>query len=235
MTGEQFFSRLTELMIDNPPSAADAPALAAFAQLGLIPGAPWTPDSLSPQVRAAIAAAPAAGMAALKQAHAAEQADTVNGWSWPRGLGAYGTDYGRRALVANVGLGANLDADALYPNAYRDGEGQPLSGEHRYLLRFEAGELPPVNGFWSLSLYNHKQAFADNPIDRYAIGDRDHLLHGADGSLTLYIQHDEPTGDRKANWLPAPAEPFNLYLRLFWPREEAEDGTWQIPPVHRTE
>lgn len=234
MDGPAFFTRLAELLADNPPAEADAPALERFAALGLVPGRPWDAGSLAPEAREAVEAAPAAGIAAIEQAMAARQGDTVNGWSWPRGLGDYGTDYAERAVVTYFGLGANLDADALYPNAYNDAAGEPLSGEYRYEMRFEPGELPPVNGFWSLTLYDEKQVFADNPLDRYALGDRDPLLTGADGSLTLYVQHESPGAGREANWLPAPSGAFNLYFRLYWPLPAALDGSWQLPPVVRT-
>ena len=100
-------------------------------------------------------------------------------------VGQYGTNYLFRAVVAMIGLGANLPADAVYPHTTLDADGQPLSGEHRYQIVFPKGQLPPVNAFWSITMYNAKQFFVDNPINRYAIGDRDKLKPNADGSLTL--------------------------------------------------
>jgi hypothetical protein len=234
MEGPAFFTRLAGLLTDNPPAEADAPALARFAVLGLVPGRPWDAAGLGPEARDAVAAAPGVGAAALKEAMAAHQSKTVNGWYWPRNLGRYGTDYAERAMVTYFGLGASLDADALCPNAHSDMDGRPLTGEHRYELRFDAATLPPVNGFWSLTLYDDKQAFVDNPLDRYAIGDRDLLATGDDGSLTLYIQHETPGRDLESNWLPAPTGAFNLYFRLYWPQDSVLDGTWQLPPVTRT-
>lgn len=147
-------------------------------------------------------------------------------------IGTYGTDYYRRALIAYGGLGANVVEDAIYPGAFADGEGQPFDSRKQYVLHFAKGELPPVRAFWSLTLYNDQQAFADNPLDRYAIGDRDPLSFGKDGSLTLYIQRESPGTDKESNWLPAPKSGgFSMNLRLYWPEPSALDGTWKPPAV----
>ena len=127
------------------------------------------------------------------------------GWTIHHGLGEYGTDYANRAIVALVRLGANLAADAVYPHATTDADGQPLTGQHRYLLHFDADQLPPVRGFWSLSMYNDKQFFVDNPLGRYAIGDRDDLRANPDGSLDIHIQQQSP-GPSSQSWM-APGPP----------------------------
>ena len=150
-------------------------------------------------------------------------------------MGTYGTDYETRAGVAWLGLGANLVKDALYPRSQLDGDGQPLDGAHTYVLHFDKGQTPPVDGFWSLTMYNAQQFFVDNPIDRYAIGDRDKLQANPDGSLTLYIQQQSPGQDKASNWLPAPAGPFNVILRMYWPKEAAATGTWTPPAIVRTD
>jgi len=111
--------------------------------------------------------------------------------------------------------------------------GQPLSGANRYMLRFANGQLPPVRAFWSITMYNAKQGFVQNPIGRYAIGDRDPLVVDQDGSLTLYVQHESPGKDKESNWLPAPADSFNLFMRLYWPEQAIVDGTWKMPPVEK--
>ncbi len=113
----------------------------------------------------------------------------VNGWSISRDVGRYGVDYRHRAVIAMVGLGANLPEDAIYPMAAVDGDGKRLNGRNKYVINFPAGKLPPAQAFWSLTMYNASRFFVANPIDRYAIGDRDRLKLGADGSLTLYLQH----------------------------------------------
>jgi hypothetical protein len=119
----------------------------------------------------------------------------------------------------------------VYPRATEDRNGAALSGANRYVIRFPKGQLPPVNAFWSLTMYNSKQAFIENPINRYAIGDRDKLKFNADGSLTIYVQHGSPGKAKESNWLPAPPDSFNIFMRLYWPKKEVVDGTWQPPPV----
>jgi hypothetical protein len=168
-------------------------------------------------------------MAKLKEL-AQEAVPPINGWAVFRGLGSYGTEYGKRALVALLGLGANLDADAMYPHATMDADGQPLTGSNRYVLHFEPDQMPPAGAFWSLTMYNEHQFFVDNPLDRYAIGDRDPLAFNDDGSLDIWFQHDRPDPDRESNWLPAPAGSFNVFLRVYWPKPEMLDGTW-VPPA----
>ena len=132
-----------------------------------------------------------------------------------------------------VGLGSNLPEDAVYPITRVDAEGKALTGANRYVIRFPKGQLPPVGAFWSVTMYNSKQAFVDNPINRYAIGDRDKLKFDDDGSLTLYVQQESPGQDKESNWLPAPKDEFNLVMRLYWPKQEILDGTWKPPAVQR--
>jgi hypothetical protein len=114
-----------------------------------------------------------------------------------------------------------------------DSDGKPYDGSHRYVLHFEKDELPPVRGFWSLSMYDEEMYFADNPIRRYAIGDRDKLRFNKDGSLDIYIQHKSPGKGKKSNWLPAPKGDFDLVLRAYWPMLEALTGGWNPPAVER--
>ena len=136
-------------------------------------------------------------------------------------------------VIALVGLGSNLPEDAIYPLTRVDAEGKTLTGANRYVIRFAKGQLPPVGAFWSVSMYNSKQNFVDNPINRYAIGDRDKLKFDADGSLTLYVQHASPGKDKESNWLPTPKDEFNLVMRLYWPKKAILDGTWKPPAVER--
>jgi hypothetical protein len=225
LDGPGFFARLFDLLADNPPTGEDAVAMTGLAVLR---------DSADdPAVAAAIAAAPVAGQAELRRVGAEFDRQRVDGWSIPRGLGRYGTDYGRRAYLAFLGLGANLDADALYPHTNVDSEGRALSGAHSYQLHFGPGQLPPVHGFWSLTLYDDKQFFVDNPIDRYAIGGRDPLAYNDDGSLDLWVSAEEPADERLGNWLPAPTGSFNMTLRAYWPDRALLDGAWAPPAPRR--
>ena len=143
------------------------------------------------------------------------------------------------ALVATaaIGLGANRPQDAVYPTSEVDGDGKPYSGANKYVMHFAKGQTPPVEGFWSITMYGLDLFFTANPIDRYAIGDDTAgLQYLPDGSLDLYIQKDSPGKAKEPNWLPAPPGKFILMLRLYWPQEKAPsiiDGTWTPPAVRK--
>lgn len=231
LSTEAFFTRLVELMVDNPPPAADGPILAEMSRLGITPGQPlrWS-------LRDSWCISLGRWVADFKLARELKKPrQLVRGWSAPPlNLGQYGIDYATRAGVAMVGLGANLPADAIYPNAQVDGQGAALDGSHRYRLHFRAGELPPVRAFWSVTAYGADDYLIDNPIQRYALGDRDPLVFNGDGSLDLWIQADEPASDKKNNWLPVKTgERFLINARLYWPRDVALDGRWGMPTVER--
>jgi hypothetical protein len=229
--GAAFFARLAALMKANPPSAADGAIIGRLAKLGVSPGQPFEPPARL------VEAIDAGALEALEGLRSAAQERVSAGGTWwvDPDLGTYGTDYGRRAKVAMFGLGANLPEDALYPNARTDADGQPFDGSHVYVMHFEPGQMPPVHAFWSLTLYDERQRFADNPLGRYALGDRDRLELRQDGSLDIYIQHASPGASKESNWLPAPEGPFNLVLRMYWPKDEALQNRYQIPPVKRVE
>ncbi|HEY5852052.1 MAG TPA: DUF1254 domain-containing protein [Lysobacter sp.] len=234
MDAATFFGRLNRLMQDNPPAAADAPALERFAKLGIAPGKPFDAAALDPAVAAALDEGMKAGHEKLLAEVKAPRGKEINGWTvMPGNVANFGTDYSARAVVALVGLGANLPSDAIYPHAVADSDGQPLNGANRYTMKFAKGQLPPVKAFWSITTYNDKQNFIQNPINRYAIGDRDKLKFDADGSVTLYIQKESPGKDKESNWLPVPEGSFNLFMRLYWPEQAIVDGTWKMPPVER--
>jgi hypothetical protein len=228
-----FFAMTAHLMAANPPRAEDAPMVEALERIGVIAGRPFDWDALTPELQKEIERGMADGLALIEKTGSLPRADFRDGWLTAYDLGEYGTDYLHRASVAWVGLGALRAEDALYPLSRSDVEGQAYHGSNSYTLHFEADALPPVGAFWSLTLYNGRQFFVDNPINRYAIGDRDALEFNADGSLTLLIQHESPGEGRESNWLPAPAGSFNLIMRLYLPRPEVLDGTWRVPGVRR--
>ncbi|MDM1885806.1 DUF1254 domain-containing protein [Mycobacteroides abscessus] len=156
----------------------------------------------------------------------------VDGWKISRNdIGDYGTNYAARAVVAYGGLGANLPQDTIYPATRVDADGNPLRAEHAYVLHFPADQIPPVRGFWSLTMYNEEGFFVDNPINRYAVrGER--LAKNPDGSVDIYIQRENPGAAKESNWLPTPAAGnFNLLLRTYWPDQKIIDGTWNPPAV----
>jgi hypothetical protein len=159
-------------------------------------------------------------------------AQVANGWSMnTESVGVYGTNYLKRAAMTLVGLGANLPEDAIYPLSVGNGDGQPMTGANAYTLHFAAGATPPVDAFWSVTLYDNDGFQVANALDRFAIGDRSGLTTNADGSLDLFIQHDNPGAEKEANWLPAPDGPFTLTMRLYAPKQAALTGEWTPPPI----
>jgi len=234
MSASQFFARFAELMKINAPHANDYPILHRMEQIGIEPGKSFDMSKVSPEIQKALERGVSLGLKKLQE-DLANAGTVVNNWNMILSpIGTYGTDYFRRALVAYGGLGANVVEDAIYPTAYNDSDGKPFSSDNKYILHFEKDEIPPVRAFWSLTMYNDDQFFTDNPIDRYAIGDRDALTLNDDGSLTLYIQRESPGKSKESNWLPAPKSGgFSMNMRLYWPKPEALDGTWKPPAVKR--
>jgi len=234
MDAATFFAMFAELMTDNPPHANDYPILERMKRIGIEPGKSFSLASAPKEVQDAMKAAPAE---ALKQIKAtwSKSGILANGWRTNlTAIGTYGADYRHRAGVAYAGLGANVIEDAVYPTALADAEGQPFSSDKRYVLHFTKDRIPPARAFWSLTMYDQRQLFTENPIGRYAIGDRDELTFNPDGSLDILVQADSPGKDKEANWLPAPKSgPFTMNLRLYWPKTEVLDGRWTPPPVAR--
>lgn len=233
MDAANFFGWMAALMKHNPPAAADAEMARKLAAIGIVPGQDFEIYGLS---EAGIRGLERSVQAAQEQIAAAGthlQAVSRNNWLIANDLGSYGTNYLHRAGVAWVRLGANLPQDAIYPMTRVDWDGNPLSGNHCYVIHFDANQLPPVQDFWSLTLYNERQCFVENPLDRYALGDRDPLVFHSDGSLDLYLQVASPGAEQEPNWLPSPSGSFNLIMRLYYPKPEALEGTWAPPPVVR--
>ena len=140
-------------------------------------------------------------------------------------------------MIAWFGLGANRPEDAIYPTSEGPGVMRKFNGEHKYVMHFTKGEMPPVKGFWSLTMYDADYFFVPNPLNRYTLSQRNTFKTNDDGSVDLYVQHDTPGKDKETNWLPAPSGPFVLMLRMYWPKETppsilpAGQGTWNPPPV----
>jgi hypothetical protein len=150
-------------------------------------------------------------------------------------MGVYGNYYLKWAIVSQLGLGANLPEDAVYPLNLGDESGKPLDGANRYTITFEKGAAPPVNAFWSITLYDPEGFQVGNTLNRFAVSSWMPFKYNADGSLDLYFQNDSPGKDREANWLPAPKVAFNLTMRLYSPKSEALTGKWNPPPVTKTQ
>lgn len=230
---DEFFATFCRLLKDNPPTAADAPMMQRIQATGLL--GEGCQAQLSPLQKLGSALGYKKVQEVLANSRQVlEQLPTYNGWRIGYDLGDYGTRYEQRAIVAKIALGANLAADAIYPNLWKDQEGQPLSGQHRYVLHFTKEQLPPVRAFWSLTLYNGQQFLTANPLNRYALSDGSELHYNADGSLDLYVQHEQPQApEQLSNWLPAPTDEFNLFLRLYWPKDSVLNKQWLPPAIQR--
>jgi len=216
----------------NPPPAEDAGLMALFQTAGVGPGSKL-PDE--PHLRQAIVQGATDAQAAI---HARITSGPFrNGWTVPDPkIGTAGPHILSRATCQLTALGAFPPAEAIYFFAMRDGENRPLNGSRRYTLTFPAGQLPPLHplGFWSLTMYNDAFLLVDNPIDRYIIRpDQPGLTYNPDGSLTIHIQADKPTGVPEGNWLPAPAGAFSVALRTYLPQEAILDGSWFPPGLEK--
>jgi len=230
LSATEFFSRLAALMKQNPPTAADSAIVSRMARLGIVAGQPFDPSKLDSASAAALAAVPKAAVEKIMALSA--QIPKVNGWSYGTQTGVYGTDYLVRALVTAIGLGANRPQDAIYPYTESDATGAPLDGGKKYVLHFPKGQVPPVHGFWSLTMYDANYFFVANPINRYQISPtQSPVKFNADSSLDVIIQSTPPAKDRMENWLPAPTGPFILMLRFYWPDDAIINGSWKPPAV----
>lgn len=223
---------------ESPLTDRDRAVLESLAPLRLRPGRKFDLRGFSEAARRALRAGIEQGHAEIRAA-VGRPGRIVDGWTYgERHLGNFGDDYLHRAATALAGLGALEPAEAAYMTCNVDTAGRPLSGAHRYELTFPADGLPPARAFWSLAMYevtpDGRAFFVDNPIGRYAIGDRTRDLQKAgDGTLTLYLQRDRPDGEHAANWLPAPGGPMRLVLRVYEPEESLTDGRYRVPGVRR--
>lgn len=235
MDAAKYFAYAAELLNTNPPHITDQPMMAQLKKLGIEPGRSLDFERLDPSVREALARAPGEAQR-LMAWKIPTLARVANGWSMNIDtMGVYGNYYLKRAIVAQQGLGANLPQDAIYPINLGDDAGRPLDGAYRYALQFAKNEAPPVDAFWSITLYDADGFPVANPLNRFALSSWMPFQHNADGSLDLLFQHGRPAADREANWLPAPRGVFTLTLRLYSPKAEALIGKWSPPAVRRLE
>src|SRR5262249_32801830 len=194
LSADAYFTLLAQLMKDNMPTVSGAPALAKIAQLGIKPGAPFDSSKLGADGAKALAKVPKQAQDKI-MAYFKQSGKLVNGWTYTTKTGVYGTDYLQRALITAIGLGANRPQDAVYPTSEADASGKPYSGANKYVMHFPKGELPPVDGFWSLTMYDKDFFFVPNSINRQSISARENLKQNPDGSVDLYIQNENPGGD----------------------------------------
>jgi len=234
MDPKEYFTLLAQLMKSNPPAPADAPELAKFSRIGLVPGKDFDASKLNADFAKRI---PQIGFDRIAaQIKLNKEIRDVNGWLYTTKTGIYGTNYLMRAFITAFGLGANRPQDAIYPISTKDNDDAAYDGSGKYVMRFPKGDMPPATGFWSVTMYDSAFFFVANPINRYSISARQNLKSNPDGSVDLYIQKDSPGPDKESNWLPAPDGKFQLMLRLYWPNENDPsilDGSWKIPAVTR--
>lgn len=235
---DDYFNLLAKLMKDNPPSAGDKAILAKMTKLGIVPGEAFDRSKLGPVAKEALSMVPKIAnekiMLWLKEGIVAGDSKLEHGWLFTTKTGQYGTNYIQRALITAIGLGANRPQDAIYPTSEGPGIFESYTGAKKYVMHFAKGQLPPAQGFWSLTMYDKDYFFVANPLNRYSISARQNLKPNADGSVDLYIQNESPGADKESNWLPAPKDKFILMMRLYWPKATPPsiiDGSWKIPAV----
>jgi hypothetical protein len=227
---DEFFNRMNRLLVANPPSQNDTAAMAKFAKIGIAPGATFSMDKLPEQDREKASMIPY-NMEKSFDGKKMTIGTVTKGWQSIRNLGRYGTNYSMRAITAYTGLGANLDADAIYQTATMDGDGNQLTGKKIYMLHFSKEEVPAVNAFWSLTAYGKDDYLVRNPIKRFAIGSRDKLKFNMDGSLDIYLSIKAPAKEWSSNWLPTPKGEYSVTARMYWPQEKLMDPKWIMPEI----
>jgi hypothetical protein len=234
MPADAYFKYAAELMKLNPPHVTDWSIVARLKRIGIEPGESFNYEALDPSVQQALNKAATDGLKGM-YAKIPTIARVTNGWSMNTDtMGVYGNYYLKRAIVALIGLGANQPEDAIYPMNLNDANGKPLVGEYKYVLHFNKEEIPPVNAFWSVTMYDEAGFQVPNPLNRFALGDRDELKYNPDGSLDLYLQSESPGSDKESNWLPSPASgKLGVTMRLYAPKAQVLDGRWNVPAIRQ--
>ncbi|MDR1887879.1 MAG: DUF1254 domain-containing protein [Zoogloeaceae bacterium] len=232
---EDFFNYFNALLADNPPALADSSIINRIARLGIGAGQHFSLTDFDAETRQALNKVTQEVYQAFNQTQNDQtNPDRLfgNDTRDPEGkLGDYKTNYNLRAFVAYKGLGALPPEEAIYYSYYADNSGEPLHGKHVYRIHFERNQLPPAEAFWSYTVYGQDRYLVDNPIKRYAIGDRDKLKYNADGSLDLWLAYENPGDEKAGNWLPVPNDVFNVTARVYIPTAEflQDRSLWQDP------
>jgi len=233
MDAVRYFNLMCAAMKNNPPTEADAQIVAQMAQVGLVAGEEFLPNNLDAEVREAI---PLIADYAVEQImEHAKHGQMMDGWTYFLNTGTYGTDYLQRALITAIGLGANRPQDAVYCTSEVDGGGNTYDGANKYVMRFAVGRTPPVNAFWSLTMYDEDYFFTENKLNRFNVSSRTNFKRNDDSSIDIYIQQQSPGADLELNWLPAPAGKFKLMMRMYWPKAEVSQGRFALPAVQRVQ
>lgn len=233
MAAGDYFAYAAELLKLHQPHITDQPILARLERIGFRVGESFDLSKADEAIQKGLADAPQAAQALMKW-KIPTLARVANYWSMNTDtMGVYGNYYLKRAIVAQQGLGANLPEDAIYPLNLADKDGRPLDGTSNYIIHFEKEDIPPVDAFWSITLYDDQGFQVANSLNRFAVSSWMSFHYNPDGSLDLYVQNESPGKDLEWNWLPAPKGPFNLTMRLYAPKSAALTGKWNPPPVEK--
>jgi hypothetical protein len=232
------FEQLNFVLQFCPTHSSEEELMARFAKLNIGAGMTFDWESFSPEIQAAIGEGIGDARAEFEELKKKADAGEIGSGD------AFGTrehldnNYLLRMAAAVLGIWGNSEEEAIYPAYYVDADGEKLDGSHRYTLRFAPDQLPPVEAFWSLTMYELPASLlTDNPLDRYLLNSPmlEDFARDDDGGITLYLQHESPGKDKEPNWLPAPKGPFSAILRLYWPKEEALDTAWTQPALKRVQ
>lgn len=230
LSTEEYFNYLNELLVKNPSTEDDKPVIEKFAKIGIKAGQKFSIDGFNADQKTALNALPTQILSELEKFRSSVA--TRKDFKPDPTIGHFGTNYLKRASVAYLGLGALGPEDAVYLSYTQDTEEQNLSGQNKYVIHFEPKQTPPALAFWSITSYDKSGYLIENPIRRYAIGDRSNLKYNTDGSLDIFVQKDNPGADKESNWLPVSKDEFNLSLRVYWPKDEyLKTGNWIKPPI----
>lgn len=236
MSADEYYTTLCALMVDNPPAPMDAGFMDQLRKLGIVPTKNFKFKDLPEETQRALNASikGAKNHILAHQGSFSPVGRLVNGWTMPLSDGGFGTDYNRRAYQAYHGLGNLPPQDGVFPVAYEDNMGQQLMGENTYQITFDKDQMPPVNGFWSMTMYQLPDvSLVESTLRRYSLGQYNRLRYNPNGSLTIYVQPINPGPDRESNWLPSGKGNFQLTLKMYWPKKEVVDGRWNPPLVER--
>jgi hypothetical protein len=231
MDAASYFAYAAELMKLHPPHVTDWSIINRMQRIGIEPGKNFDASKLDAKIKQALDRGTADELKAML-ALLPTLGRPVNGWRMNTdSMGVYGNYYLKRAIVAMVGLGANQPEDAVYPMNFTDADGKPVDGNNNYVLHFSKEELPPVDAFWSVTMYDKDGFQAANGLNRFAISSWMPLQYNNDGSLDLYLQNASPGSDKETNWLPAPKGVLGITMRLYAPKAVALTGEWNPPAI----
>jgi hypothetical protein len=231
MDAKTYFTYAMELMKKYPPHITDMVMVSRMERIGLSPER-FDYDKLPKELQGALDHAAKTGHSEMR-AYMPRLGYDANGWRMlTKSIGVYGNDYLQRATINLIGLGANPYEQAIYPLNIADKSGKVPEGGKKYVMHFEKNQLPPVEAFWSITMYDEEGFHVDNTLKRFAIGDRDKLKFNEDGSLDIYLQHESPGKEKESNWLPTPTKgKLGITMRLYAPKQSVLDGEWKPPYI----